>query len=154
MMKYKDIFIDLDNTLYDTKAFVPGTHIDGAYDLLSFLRRKECRLHICSNGSLQGRMEKLNLLKIADAFETVICSEIAGADKPDIEFFNYALKKTGAKPETTLMIGDNYDTDIIGAEKAGIDTLLFNRWEADWTPPGPVTYKVNNLKEIMLLWQE
>ncbi len=33
-MKYKDIFIDLDNTLYDTKSPVAGIPIEGAYELL------------------------------------------------------------------------------------------------------------------------
>ncbi len=153
MMKYKDIFIDLDNTLYDTKALAAGTAIDGAYELLDFLRECGCRLHICSNGSLRGRMEKLKSLHLDSAFDSVICSELAGADKPDKVFFEYAIDKSGAKPETTLMIGDNYDTDIIGAANMGIDTLLFNRWEPDWVPPGPVTYRVNKLKDILELWK-
>lgn len=152
-MKYRDIFLDLDNTLYDTKAHVPGIAIEGAHELIGFLRAQGCRLHICSNGSLQGRLEKLHALHLEDAFDNIICSEKAGAEKPDREFFEYALRMTDAVPQTTLMIGDNYDTDIIGAEAAGIDTLLFNRWEADWMPPGPVTYRVNRLMEIKQLWQ-
>lgn len=152
-MKYKDIFIDLDNTIYDTKALKSGIAIEGAYELLDFLRSEGCRLHICSNGSLQGRLEKLHALHLEDAFDNIICSEKAEAEKPDREFFEYALRMTDAKPETTLMIGDNYDTDIIGAEAIGIDTLLYNRWEADWMPPGPVTYRVNKLTDIKKIWQ-
>lgn len=153
-MKYKDIFLDLDNTLYDTKSLVPGTPIEGAYELLAFFRSAGCRLHICSNGSLQGRLTKLHALHLENAFDSIICSEKAGAEKPDAAFFDYALRMTDARPETTLMIGDNYDTDILGAAAVGIDTILFNRWEADWVPPGPVTYRVNKLSEIALLWQK
>ena len=64
-------------------------------------------------------------------FSTVILSEDAGANKPRKEFFDYAFAKTGAKRETTIMIGDHYDTDIAGAINAGMDTIYFNRWEVD-----------------------
>lgn len=153
-MKYKDIFIDLDNTLYDTKSPVAGIPIEGAYELLQYFRDAGCRLHICSNGMLQERMDKLFALHLEKAFDTVICSEMSGVEKPDRAFFEYALRMTKSLPETTLMIGDNYDTDIIGAAAVGIDTVLYNRWELDWMPPGPVTYRVNKLKEIMQLWQK
>ena len=99
-------------------------------------------------------MDKLFALHLEKAFDTVICSEMAGVEKPDRAFFEYALRMTKSLPETTLMIGDNYDTDIIGAAAVGIDTVLYNRWEPDWMPPGPVTYRVNKLKEIMQLWQK
>ena len=31
---------------------------------------------------------------------------------------------------------------------AGIDTLFFNRWQADFVPPQQPTFMVNRLKEI------
>lgn len=47
------------------------------------------------------------------------------------------------------MIGDNLQTDILGALNAGIDAMLFNRWAVDTndvlqTP----TFIVNSLKDI------
>jgi putative hydrolase of the HAD superfamily len=30
-----------------------------------------------------------------------------------------------------MMIGDNMQTDIKGAMAAGLDTILFNRWDYD-----------------------
>jgi 4-nitrophenyl phosphatase len=35
-----------------------------------------------------------------------------------------ALKVLGTKKEETLMVGDNYDTDILAGMNAGLDTLL------------------------------
>lgn len=72
-----------------------------------------------------------------------------GGNKPKKEFFDYAFKVTGAKPDTTILIGDNYDTDIIGALNAGIDSILFNRWnikvnELQRKP----TFLVSSLQEI------
>jgi putative hydrolase of the HAD superfamily len=49
------------------------------------------------------------------------------------------------------MIGDNYNTDIIGAMDAGLDTILYNRWDPDFEPPRKPTYIVNELEEIAKL---
>ena len=47
------------------------------------------------------------------------------------------------------MIGDNYTADIEGAMDAGLDTILYNRWDASFVPPRKPTYIVNELEEIM-----
>jgi putative hydrolase of the HAD superfamily len=77
-------------------------------------------------------------------------SEDAGANKPSQAYFEYALEVAGAQRETTLMIGDNLQTDIFGALNAGIDAMLFNRWEVDTKDiPQKPTFIVDKLKDIM-----
>lgn len=44
--------------------------------------------------------------------------------KPEGIIMEQALKKLGTKKEDTLMVGDNYDTDIRAGMNAGLDTLL------------------------------
>jgi putative hydrolase of the HAD superfamily len=57
---------------------------------------------------------------------------------------------TGAEREATLMIGDNLNTDVLGALNAGIDAMLVNRWNIEKTDiPQTVTFVVNSLREIM-----
>ena len=128
----------------------PGT-VKGAKELVEYLKGLGCRLHICSNGFHEVQYKKLHACGLYDYFDTIILSEDAGANKPSKQFFDYAFEKTGAKPETTLMIGDNYNTDIIGAMDAGLDTLLYNRWDSSFVPPRKPTYIVNKLEEIMKL---
>lgn len=94
---------------------------------MEYLTGKGYRLHLCSNGFHEVQYRKLRSSGLEKFFTTVILSEDAGANKPQKEFF----EKTGAKPETTIMIGDNYRTDIVGAMNAGLDTILFNRWNDD-----------------------
>ena len=45
------------------------------------------------------------------------------------------------------MIGDNINTDILGAQSSGLDTLLFNRWQVDASDIRP-TFTVSALKDI------
>ncbi len=44
--------------------------------------------------------------------------------KPESIIMEQALRVLGTKKEETLMIGDNYDTDIMAGISAGLDTLL------------------------------
>lgn len=44
--------------------------------------------------------------------------------KPEPIIIDLALEKLGATKQRTLMIGDNYDTDIMAGINAGLDTLI------------------------------
>ena len=122
--------------------------VPGAYELLNYLKGKGYRMHICSNGFHEVQYKKLHSSNLYDYFDTIILSEDAGANKPSPTFFDYAFEISGAKPETTLMIGDNFITDIQGAKKAGIDVMFYNAHPDDFTSPEPVNFEVHNLLEI------
>jgi 4-nitrophenyl phosphatase len=44
--------------------------------------------------------------------------------KPETAMFDVALQRIGAAPEQTLMVGDRLETDILGAQRAGLKTAL------------------------------
>ena len=127
----------------------PGV-VEGAHELMDYLREKGYRMHMTSNGFHEVQYKKLAACGLLDYFDTIVLSEDAGANKPSPAFFEYAFSQTGAAPETTLMIGDNMQTDIQGAMAVGIDALLFNRWGYDiksGDPEAP-TYLVSKLLDI------
>jgi len=111
----------------------PGV-VDGAHQLMEQLHGKGYRMHLCSNGFHEVQYRKLDACGLRSYFHTVILSEDAGVNKPAPAYFDYALKVAGACRETTLMIGDNYSTDIEGARNAGLDTIFFNRWNLELSP--------------------
>ena len=125
----------------------PGL-VDGARELVDYLQTKGYKMHICSNGFHEVQYKKLRACGLIDCFDNVILSEDAGANKPSRQFFDYALQQTGAQLGSTLMIGDNYQTDILGAQQAGLDTAYFNRYP-DYPAPNPVTYEVTSLRQLM-----
>lgn len=124
----------------------PGV-VEGAHELMEYLKHQGYRMHMCSNGFHEVQYKKLAACGLKDYFDTIILSEDAGANKPSMQYFDYALRQSGADIATTIMIGDNLQTDIMGANRAGLDTILFNRWGIE--PSSVPTYTVETLRDIM-----
>ncbi len=135
-----DVFLDF-------CASKPGL-VEGARELMDYLKGKGYRLHMCSNGFHEVQYKKLRSCGLQDHFDTIVLSEDAGANKPSQQFFDYAMQQTGAQRETTLMIGDNLQTDILGAKNYGLATAYFNRFP-EYPADFPVDYEVTQLKELM-----
>lgn len=125
----------------------PGL-LPGALELVSYLKGKGYKLHICSNGFHEVQYKKLAACGLQDYFDTVILSEDAGYNKPSEKFFDYALLTTKAKKENTLMVGDNYVADVCGALNYGIDACLYQRWDKEFAPDREVTFIVDMLTEL------
>lgn len=142
-----DYCLEASDLFLDFCSSKPGL-VAGARELMDYLKGRGYRMHMCSNGFHEVQYKKLRACGLRDFFDTVILSEDAGANKPSKVFFDYAFQQTGAQKETTLMIGDNFQTDILGAKRAGLDTAYFNRYP-DYPAPEPVTYEVTRLSQLM-----
>jgi len=120
--------------------------IPGSIELLEYLR-PSYRLFILSNGFREVQFKKLSNSGLAPYFERMILSEDANIQKPHKEIFDFALKNTNSRRNETLMIGDSWDADIIGAYNSKIDQLWLNPDKIPaigFTP----TYMVQSLEEI------
>lgn len=144
----REYCLEVSDHFLDLCACKPGV-VDGAHELVKYLREKGYRMHICSNGFHEVQYRKLRASSLLDYFDTIILSEDAGANKPSATYFDYAFRQTGADPRTTLMIGDNFNTDILGAKAAGLDVMFFNRKPQTFSAPEPVNFEVNSLQQIM-----
>lgn len=98
---------------------------EGTVDILEHLFG-DYELHIITNGFEEAQQRKINNAKIGQYFKTITNSEAAGVKKPNPIIFNHALNVANARPTESLMIGDNYEADILGALDVGLDAILFN----------------------------
>ena len=98
---------------------------DHAVDILDYLS-PNYNLHIITNGFKEVQFGKLSKANIDHYFETITNSEMVGVKKPNPIIFNHALKLANANPQESIMIGDNYEADILGALNVGFDAICFN----------------------------
>jgi len=98
---------------------------EGTIDLLNYLYPKY-ELHIITNGFEEVQLRKMTSSNITHYFKTITNSEMAGVKKPNPIIFDHALKVANAGPKESVMIGDNYEADILGALNVGYDAILFN----------------------------
>jgi HAD superfamily hydrolase (TIGR01549 family) len=105
------------------KGFANTTiEIPPAKEILSKLRPLY-RLGIISNSL--GRNTELDLIrtKLREFFDVLIVSSEIGKRKPHPKIFEAGLEALGLKPEEAVMVGDNFEEDIIGAKKVGMKTV-------------------------------
>ena len=57
-------------------------------------------------------------------FDSVITSQEAGVEKPDIAIFEMAMERMGCKAENSVMIGNSFNDDILGAINAGMSAVF------------------------------
>lgn len=99
---------------FDTKA------------VLEKLRKRGFRLAILANWekTLHDICKKLD---IDHYFKLILASADIGIEKPNPEFFKFALSRLKMDPEETMHIGDDYKLDVIGARGAKIKPVLIDR---------------------------
>ncbi|MEP6677301.1 MAG: YjjG family noncanonical pyrimidine nucleotidase [Ferruginibacter sp.] len=127
--------------LPDQKTLFPYT-----IEILNYLREKKYRMHIISNGFEQVQHNKLQKAGLNNYFTEIITSEGSNHTKPQKEIFEFALQKTGALLNESLMLGDNEEADIQGAINAGMDSVFVNHIEAAGLLKP--TYMIRHLKEL------
>ncbi len=114
-------------------------------EILEYLFPKY-NLHIITNGFSEVQEIKMKTSGLDKYFKEVITSEDAGFKKPDRRIFDFAFKKSGALPHNSIMIGDDYEVDIVGAENVNMKQIFFDPYGN--SKKGLSTYHINNLKEI------
>ncbi len=110
----------LELSTYQTKLF-PGTK-----EILKYLNTKNYICHIISNGFIDTQSKKIENSGLKKYFKTFTFSEEVGYSKPSKEIFELALSKSNANANESLMVGDNFKTDIKGALNINMKAILIN----------------------------
>jgi putative hydrolase of the HAD superfamily len=117
---------------------------EGALEILDYLKPKY-EMHIITNGFNEVQYKKLENSGLSPYFDQIITSEDAGVKKPNPIIFNYALNKAAATSKESIMIGDNYEADVMGAIDNGIDAIYFN------VKKEPVSHTIKSINTLLEL---
>jgi len=153
--RLKEVFDDLEYTISDdmihhlSEIYIDNLSnynklFEGSMEILNYLVSKY-QLHIITNGFEEVQLKKMRKSEILHFFDKVITSESVGVKKPNPIIFNHALEVTSATSFNSIMIGDNLEADILGAQQIGMQTIFFN---VQNEPFNETTLSVNNLLEI------
>ncbi len=95
-------------------------------DALKALKEKKVKIVLVSNAPQNSVEPVLERFGIKDLFDAIFISHDQGKLKTD-GLFEAALKKLKLKKEDVISIGDSIESDIKGAETAGIKAYLLDR---------------------------
>jgi len=102
--------------------------VDGIKEILPFLKEKY-QIVLVSNAQDSNReqvREALERVDLSRHFHEVFTPNELNARKPAPDFYLNILRQIAVEPENAIMIGDDYEKDIIGAKQAGLWTIWFN----------------------------
>ena len=100
--------------------------LPGVEDTLKFAKKAGYKLTVLSNGEKFMQNHRLELAGIKDYFDLIVTSEEAHYSKPDEHTFDYFFSRTEIGPNETIFFGDGLQSDILGAEKYGFDSIWYN----------------------------
>ena len=124
----------------------------GVLETLEYLKAKRYQLNIITNGFTEVQNKKLESSGLRPFFNKVFTSEEIKTPKPGREIFEHAIKSVNAKKAKSLMIGDDWDVDILGASKFGIDAVYIsnnpNASERTYLENKSMIYIFENVEEL------
>lgn len=119
---------------------------EGAFEILEHLK-PNYKLHIITNGFNEVQYKKIKNAGLQNYFDKIITSEEVGVKKPNPIIFEHALKETKAVASESIMIGDNWEADIMGAKNVGFDVIYCN------FQGQPVSSNIKSVKSLLEIKQ-
>ena len=125
--------------------------LPGAQEAVGRLSQKY-RLFLVTNGNASVQEGRLKSAKITHYFEKVFISQLIGANKPAVEFFNGCFAQIpDFDREKTLIVGDSLTSDILGGNNAGIATCWVNPGHLPHGGEIRVDYQIEALSQLEAL---
>ena len=99
---------------------------NGAKQTLNFLKKNKIKIGILTNGSVKIQKKKIKVLNIKNKIDKIVYAGNFKRQKPFSQSFIKILNVLKAKSINSIFIGDNYNTDIIGAKKIKMYTIMYS----------------------------
>jgi putative hydrolase of the HAD superfamily len=99
---------------------------DDVMPALTDLKGKGLILGLISNVE-RDILRLVDKLGLAPLLQVVMTSQDVGFNKPQPEIFQEALRQAGVQAPEAIYVGDQYQIDVVGANKAGMKGVLLDR---------------------------
>lgn len=105
------------------------------------------RLGMVSNGDNEELSAHLD--GVSDLFDVVVTSEELKVYKPHPRIFNETLQKMGVAREKAAFVGDTITSDVLGAKKAGLTAIWYNKKQRIPKPKLRPDFEIRDMTEIL-----
>ena len=119
-----------------------------AEDILQYLGKKYT-LGLLTNGLSKTQSIKLDGVGLRKYFAEVMISQDTGLEKPDPAIFGLFCGRLGVSPENAVYVGDQYKNDYCGSLSAGLNPILYDRYNEYGGKYTPVIRSLEELKNIL-----
>jgi putative hydrolase of the HAD superfamily len=122
------------------------TAFDDAAPALHRVAACGLRVGVLTNGDFAQQAAKLAAIGLFDHCGPVLASSALPAAKPDRRAFTEACHRLDVRPTQVLMVGDNYEIDVLGARAAGLSAIHLDR---SGRHPGPDQERISTLNDLL-----
>jgi putative hydrolase of the HAD superfamily len=110
------------------------------------LKERMLKIGIITNAD-QRAVDLVEKLGLTSYLDVIVTSEQVGVEKPATPIFQAALNQVKTRAEESIYVGDQYDTDILGAINAGMKPVLIDRYNIETNTCDCI--KINTLTEVL-----
>ena len=122
----------------------------GVIPTLEELKKRGYKLAIVSDAPKEQAYLRLEEMKLAEYFDTIVTFDDTGHKKPHAMPFQTALQELNVKPNEVLHVGDMPERDIAGAKALGMKSAL-----AKYGLTKPLTvkadYELEKIEDLLLI---
>jgi putative hydrolase of the HAD superfamily len=127
-------------------TLVPYPHVQMT---LFTLARMGLKLGVISDAPQLEAWLRLCYLNLHHIFDAVVTFEDTGERKPSPEPFRMALSLLQTKPESTIMVGDWEERDILGASNMGMLTAFARYGDTFGTVSTKAAYVLTDISDLI-----
>lgn len=109
--------------------------------VLDRLRAAGKKIYLLSNAQRMFTLPELETTGIVHYFDAIYISSDAGVKKPQPEYMKKLLKEQGIRPEDSVMVGNEMQSDIAVALSCGVDSIYVN------------TFSLSDIEMERQLWE-
>lgn len=119
--------IDTFATRFRKASYKRFTLYPGVMELLKYLKAEGVRIILLSNAQECFTMTELKETGLLPYLDDIFLSSVYGCAKPSKRFFEIMLNHTGIDVNESVMVGNDYKSDMLGAAGVKLDGIYIHQ---------------------------
>ena len=131
---FKELDLPIDKIMEELSDFFCSRYLTNLrlYDDVTVLEELHAyHVGIITNGAhdehTDSQLSKVRHLGLSERIQSLTISGEIGIRKPNLEIFKVACERAGVSPKQAMLVGDTVESDIVGANRAGMTSVFIDR---------------------------